>query len=174
MANDEFGLNSSNNETQPTWGDYGSAAAAGAHDLQASLAAGARWASEMLGDTTGAKVFGAEEEAAGHAARANTLSMSDEGRKRLEESLLSKDFLSHPLSSIALKGTNMAPALAAQIASGLDQQFGDQVARLGGANVEHRHGRKLLAAVAVARDRCIIDREKTKRLDVENPHGKRI
>jgi len=110
-------FNAVDQNQSPSWSDYGQALKQGAYNLEAAHDAGARWFRELIGDTGGAEYYGQLEQAAQGRAQLAAMDMSDVARQRLEASIASKDFLDHPLSSIALKATGMAPAMAEGIAS---------------------------------------------------------
>lgn len=101
--------------SSPTWGDYGKAAQSGAYDLAGYVTAGARLAGDEFGlDTLSKNSKDAQEE--WHQASEDTRSqMSDAARRRMEAALDDPDFYGHIMSSIGLKGAQMAPSLVASV-----------------------------------------------------------
>ena len=101
-----------------TWGDYGKAVGAGASTVASNVAGGLRYYFEQGQQQNAADLFGAAQGAAGKATEDITDSMTKEGRDRLSASITSEKFWEHPISSAALKATNMSPMVVASILPG--------------------------------------------------------
>jgi hypothetical protein len=101
-------------EQSPTWGDYGTVLKAATEDVAGSLGALARSRGEMAprGQIT-AEVGRYLQDYFGGAAEDARNGLTDSAKKRLEATFSSEDFWKHPISSMALKGTGMAPYLGA-------------------------------------------------------------
>ena len=65
---------------------------------------------------------------------------------------------------------NLGPLAQTAIANVLCKFF----TVLGWAHVNNRHGKKLLAAIAVVLHRGVVHRQKLLALNIDNPHGHRI
>jgi Inorganic Pyrophosphatase/Large polyvalent protein associated domain 39 len=109
------------------WSDYGKTLAAGTEELGAGAGASLRALGESAGgDPTVAAVGKYLQKYFGEAAEGQRASMTEAGRARGEAAITSPEFWAHPLSSLGLKATGMAPAaLATMIPGGI---AGDAIA----------------------------------------------
>jgi hypothetical protein len=102
-------------DSTPTWTDYGKAVQSGTYDLAGYVAAGARLAGDEFGlDSLSKNSKDAQQE--WHQASEETRAqMSDSARRRMEAALDDPDFYGHIISSVGLKGAQMAPSLVASV-----------------------------------------------------------
>jgi hypothetical protein len=101
-----------------SWGDYLKTLGAGTASIGSGLAAASRQAFEAGNSKAGADLSHVIQDAFGEVEGSITGSMGEEAKKRLSASITSADFWDHPVSSLALKGTNMTPMIAATLIPG--------------------------------------------------------
>ena len=118
MSWDVFATTDTEPSKEPTWGDYGKAAASTAASIAAGGAGLVREFYEAGRSDKGAAVFKALQGAARTTGEDIQESMTPEGKDRFEAAVTSPKFWEHPISSTALKATGMTPYLAATVIPG--------------------------------------------------------
>jgi len=102
-------------ESTPTWGDYGKAMQGTVYDLAGYVNAGARLAGDEFGLPKLSENSKDAQEVWHQASEETRAQMSDSARRRMEAALDDPDFYNHIISSIGLKGAQMAPAIVASV-----------------------------------------------------------
>jgi hypothetical protein len=102
----------------PTWGDYGKAAASGAASAGAGLSGLMRQMYEAGNSPEAAQIFRGLQRAARSTGEDIEESMTPEARERLGAGVTTQKFLEHPFSSLALKATGMSAPLVATTVAG--------------------------------------------------------
>jgi Inorganic Pyrophosphatase len=105
-------------QQSPTWADYGRVAVSSAQALDAQMSAGARYVHELIGAKDLAALDKTQEQISNIGKEQTLSGLSDEAHKRLESSITSGDFWSHPFSAGALKTTGMSAQLLASALPG--------------------------------------------------------
>lgn len=102
-------------QSPPTWGDYGKAVQSGAYDLAGYVNAGVRLAADEFGNKDVSANAKAAQEEWRQASEDTRASMTDNARRRMEAALDDPDFYNHMMSSMGLKGAQMAPSIVASV-----------------------------------------------------------
>ena len=100
-------------QSSPSWSDYGKTFVHGSEKLGSSLEAASRYLGDLQGDEDVSAFWGAGQRRTNRAADETFESMSDVAKKRMSAAVTSSEFWEHPFSASALKLTDMSPMVVA-------------------------------------------------------------